>query len=311
MTYLVTGGAGFLGSQIVSELRRNGVADIFVPRSATYDLRTEDGVKSVLADASPRVIIHAAGLSGGIGANRDRPGEMFYDNAVMGIQLMEFARRGGIEKFVTVGTVCSYPRLTAAPFREAELWNGYPEETNAPYGIAKKALLVQGDAYRAQYGFNVIHLLLVNLYGPGDKFDLASSHVIAALIRRFIEAREGGAESVVLWGTGQASREFLYVDDAAAAIVAAALQYNGPAPVNVGSGAEITISRLAETVARLTRYTGRIEWDPTMPDGQPRRSLDTSRAAVEFGFRATTSLEQGLTATIEWYEANERRRVRG
>lgn len=310
MTYLVTGGAGFLGTRIVAELQHKGIEDIFVPRSADYDLRTEDGVRSVLADARPEVIIHAAGLSGGIGANRSRPGEMFYDNAVMGIQLLEFARRSGVEKFVTVGTVCSYPKHAPAPFREDELWTGYPEETNAPYGIAKKVLLVQGNAYRVQYGFNVVHLLLVNLYGPGDEFDPGSSHVVAALIRRFIEARDDGVESVVLWGTGQASREFLYVEDAATAIVAATLRYDGSAPVNVGSGTEITISRLAETVARLTGYSGRIEWDPSMPDGQPRRLLDVERAAAEFGFRAETTLEDGLAATIEWYRAAKKRHAR-
>jgi GDP-L-fucose synthase len=305
--YLVTGGAGFLGVRIVAELQRHGINDIFVPRSAAYDLRTEHGVRSALADARPQVIIHAAGLSGGIGANRARPGEMFYDNAVMGIQLIEFARRSGVEKFITVGTVCSYPKYAPAPFREDDLWAGYPEETNAPYGIAKKALLVQGNAYRAQYGFNVVHLLLVNLYGPGDKFDPGTSHVIPALIRRFIEARDDGVESVVLWGTGRASREFLFVDDAARAIVAASLRYDGSAPVNIGSGAEITISRLAEAIARLVGYSGRIDWDPTMPDGQPRRLLDVDRATAEFGFRAQTHLEVGLATTIEWYQAAKKR----
>jgi GDP-L-fucose synthase len=301
MRYLVTGGAGFLGARIVAELHANGVSDVFVPRSADYDLRTEHGIGAVLADARPEVVIHAAGLSGGIGANRSRPAEMFYDNAVMGIQMMEFARRSGVEKFVTVGTVCSYPKFAPAPFREQDLWMGYPEETNAAYGIAKKSLLVMGDAYRAQYGLNVIHLLLVNLYGPGDKFDPKDSHVIAALIRRFIEAADDGADSVVLWGTGEASREFIYVDDAATAIVGAALRYNGAAPVNIGSGSEITIRRLAETVAELVGYEGRIEWDPTMPDGQPKRLLDVERAATEFGFRAQTPLAVGLAATIDWY----------
>lgn len=306
--YLVTGGAGFLGSRIVAELHAIGMTEVFVPRSADYDLRTEHGVGSVLADARPQIVIHAAGLSGGIGANRSRPADMFYDNAIMGIQMMEHARRAGVEKFVTVGTVCSYPRNAPTPFREEDLWAGYPEDTNAAYGIAKKSLLVLGDAYRAQYGFNVIHLLLVNLYGPGDKFDVKGSHVIAALIRRFIEANEVEADSVVLWGTGQASREFIYVDDAAKAIVAAALRYDGAAPVNIGSGVEIKISELAEIVARLVGYRGRIEWDPSMPDGQPRRLLNVERAATEFGFLAETPLDVGLATTIEWYRETKKAR---
>lgn len=301
MRYLVTGGSGFLGARIVAELQRNGITDIFVPRSADYDLRTEHGVWTALADSRPQVVIHAAGLSGGIGANRSRPAEMFYENAIMGIQMMEFARRSDAEKFVTIGTVCSYPKMAPVPFKEEDLWMGYPEETNAAYGIAKKALLVMGDAYRAQYGFNAIHLLLVNLYGPHDRFDPKSSHVIAALIRRFIDATEEGAESVVLWGTGRASREFIYVDDAAKAIVTAALQYDGAAPINIGSGTEIEICRLAEMVADLVGFEGRIEWDSTMPDGQPRRLLDVGRAAAEFGFQAETSLASGLATTIEWY----------
>ena len=301
MRYLVTGGAGFLGGRIVAELQGNGITEVFVPRSADYDLRTERGVRNVLADARPQVIIHAAGLSGGIGANRARPAEMFYDNAMMGMQMMEGAHQSGVDKFVTVGSVCSYPKLAEAPFRETDLWLGYPEETNAAYGIAKKSLLVMGDAYRAQYGFNVIHLLLVNLYGPRDQFDPMTSHVIAALIRRFVDAADNGVESVLLWGTGRASREFLYVDDAAKAIVAAASRYDGAEPVNVGSGSEVKIKRLAEMVAEIVGYTGRIDWDTRMPDGQPRRLLDVERAALEFGFRAETPLEVGLTATIEWY----------
>ena len=301
MTYLVTGGAGFLGSRIVAELRRNGVSQVFVPRSAAYDLRTEDGVKSVLADARPRVIIHAAALAGGIGANRVRPGEMFYDNAVMGIQLMEFARRSGVEKFVTVGSVCSYPKFTPVPFREEDLWNGYPEETNAPYGLAKRMLLVQSQAYRAQYGFNAIYLVQVNLYGPGDNFDAVSSHVIPALIKKCVDANESGADHIDLWGTGSASREFLYVDDAAKAIVLAAERYDGPEPVNLGVGQEITIRQLATLIAELTGFTGELRWDPTKPDGQARRVLETSRARDRFGFKSSTSFDEGLRRTIEWY----------
>lgn len=301
MTYLVTGGAGFLGSQIVAELRRNGIGDVFVSRSAAYDLRTEDGVRSVLADARPRVIIHAAGLSGGIGANRMRPGQMFYDNAVMGIQLMEYARRSGVEKFVTVGSVCAYPKSTPVPFREEDLWNGYPEETNAPYGLAKRMLLVQSQAYRAQYGFNAIYLIQVNLYGPGDNFDPASSHVIPALIKKCFDATQCGADRIDLWGTGSASREFLYVDDAARGIVLASEHYNGAEPVNLGVGQEITIRELATLIAEITGFTGELRWDPTKPDGQPRRVLETSRARDRFGFAASTSLADGLRRTIEWY----------
>jgi GDP-L-fucose synthase len=301
MTYLVTGGAGFLGSRIVAELRRDGVSDIFVPRSAAYDLRTEDGVRSVFADARPRVVIHAAALAGGIGANRMRPGEMFYDNAVMGIQLMEHARRSGVEKFVTVGSVCAYPKFTPVPFREDDLWNGYPEETNAPYGLAKRMLLVQSQAYRAQYGFNAIYLIQVNLYGPGDNFDPASSHVIPALIKKLCDATESGADHIDLWGTGSASREFLYVDDAAKGIVLAAERYDGPEPVNLGVGREITIRELVTLVAELTGFSGELRWDPTKPDGQPRRVLDTTRARDLFGFTAQTSFDEGLRRTIEWY----------
>lgn len=301
MTYLVTGGAGFLGTRIVVELRRKGIQDIFVPRSAEYDLRSEDGVRAVLADARPRVVIHAAALAGGIGANRLRPGEMFYDNAIMGIQLMEHARRAGVEKFVTVGSVCAYPNLAPVPFREEDLWNGYPEETNAPYGLAKRMLLVQSQAYRAQYGFNAIYLVQVNLYGPGDNFDPVSSHVVPALIKKCFDAIESGADRIDLWGTGSASREFLYVDDAATGIVLAAERYNGAEPVNLGVGQEITVRELATLIAEITGFAGELQWDPTKPDGQPRRSLDTSRAREEFGFTAGTSLEEGLRHTIDWY----------
>lgn len=300
---LVTGGGGFLGRAVVARLAGAGVADVFVPRSAAYDLRTTDGIRAALADGRPEVVIHLAAVVGGIGANRENPGRFFYENAIMGIELMEQARRAGVAKYIQVGTVCSYPKHTPVPFREDDLWNGYPEETNAPYGIAKKMLLVQGQAYRAQYGFNVIHLIPVNLYGPGDNFDPASSHVIPALIKKCVDARESGAGHIDVWGTGAASREFLYVDDAAEGIVLAAERYDGGEPVNLGVGREITIRDLVETIARLTGFTGEIHWDPTKPDGQPRRALDASRALERFGFRARTPFEDGLRETITWYES--------
>ena len=300
---MVTGGNGFLGSAVVSRLRDAGATGIFVPRSSEYDLRTHDGIARVLADARPDLIIHLAAVVGGIGANRENPGRFFYENAIMGIELMEQARLSGVAKFVGIGTVCSYPKFTPVPFHEDDLWNGYPEETNAPYGLAKKMLLVQGQAYRAQYGFNAIHLLPVNLYGPGDNFDPASSHVIPALIRKCLEARDRGDSYIEVWGTGAASREFLYVDDAAQAIVLAAERYDDGDPVNLGVGAEITIRDLVELIARLTRYRGELRWDATKPDGQPRRALDTTRARERFGFAAGTSFETGLRRTIDWYEA--------
>jgi GDP-L-fucose synthase len=300
---MVTGGNGFLGSAVVSRLRDAGATGIFVPRSSEYDLRTHDGIARVLADARPDLIIHLAAVVGGIGANRENPGRFFYENAIMGIELMEQARLSGVAKFVGIGTVCSYPKFTPVPFHEDDLWNGYPEETNAPYGLAKKMLLVQGQAYRAQYGFNAIHLLPVNLYGPGDNFDPASSHVIPALIRKCLEARDRGDSYIEVWGTGAASREFLYVDDAAQAIVLAAERYDDGDPVNLGVGAEITIRDLVELIARLTRYGGELRWDATKPDGQPRRALDTTRARERFGFAAGTSFETGLRRTIDWYEA--------
>jgi GDP-L-fucose synthase len=298
----VTGGAGFLGQVVVRRLGSAGVADVFVPRSDDYDLRTADGVRRALADGRPEVVIHLAAVVGGIGANRENPGRFFYENAAMGIELMEQARRAGIAKFVQIGTVCSYPKLTPVPFREDDLWSGYPEETNAPYGLAKKMLLVQGQAYREQYGFDVIHLIPVNLYGPGDNFDPASSHVIPALIKKAVDARDRGEGHIEVWGTGSASREFLYVDDAAEGIVLAADRYDGAEPVNLGVGREITIRDLVQTIVRLTRFEGEIRWDPSKPDGQPRRALDTRRARERFGFVAQTSFEDGLRATIEWYE---------
>jgi len=301
---MVTGGAGFLGQAVVERLQAGGARSVFVPRSATYDLRTEGGVAKALADARPDLVIHLAAVVGGIGANRANPGRFFYDNAVMGIELMEQSRRAGVAKFVQIGTVCSYPKFTPVPFREDDLWNGYPEETNAPYGLAKKMLLVQGQAYRQQYGFDVVHLIPVNLYGPGDNFDPASSHVIPALIKKCVDARERHAGSIEVWGTGSASREFLFVADAAEGIVLAAERYDDPEPVNLGVGREITIRELVGTIARLTRFDGDIRWDPTKPDGQPRRALDTSRARAAFGFEAMTSFEEGLRRTIEWYVSN-------
>ena len=299
---MVTGGGGFLGSAVVARLRTAGATDVFVPRSQDYDLRTMDGVDRALAAGRPNLVIHLAAVVGGIGANLGNPGRFFYDNAIMGIQLMEAARLALVDKFVQIGTVCSYPKFTPVPFREEDLWNGYPEETNAPYGLAKKMLLVQAQAYRAQYGFDTIYLIPVNLYGPGDNVDPSNSHVIPALIRKCVEAREAGADHIDVWGTGAASREFLYVDDAAEGIVLAAERYDGAEPVNLGVGAEITIRDLVTLIARLTRFEGELRWETSKPDGQPRRVLDTSRARECFGFVAETSFEDGLRRSIEWYE---------
>ena len=303
---MVTGGGGFLGSRVVARLEAAGATDVFVPRSAAYDLRTHEGILRAMSDGHPDLIIHLAAVVGGIGANRENPGRFFYENAIMGIELMEQARLAGVAKFVGVGTVCSYPKFTPVPFHEDDLWNGYPEETNAPYGIAKKMLLVQGQAYREQYGFDAIHLVPVNLYGPGDNFDPASSHVIPALIKKCVDAREQGADQIEIWGTGSASREFLYVDDAAEGIVLASERYDGADPVNLGVGREITIRDLVGLIAALTEFQGEIRWDATKPDGQPRRALDTSRARDRFGFMATTSFEDGLRRTVEWYETTRR-----
>ncbi|QWK10869.1 MAG: GDP-L-fucose synthase [Thermoflexus hugenholtzii] len=298
---MVTGGAGFLGQYVVQELRARGCSDIFIPRSAQYDLRTPDGVKRAFDDSKAEVVFHLAAVVGGIGANRARPGTFFYDNLIMGILLMEEARKRGVEKFITVGTVCSYPKFTPIPFREEDLWNGYPEETNAPYGLAKKMLLVQGQAYRAQYGFNAIYLIPTNLYGPGDKFDLETSHVIPALIRKCVDAKEAGADEIVVWGDGSPTREFLYVADAAEGIVLAAERYDGEEPVNLGSGFEISIKELVEIIKELTGFKGRVRWDTSKPNGQPRRRLDTSKAERLFGFRAKTDFKEGLQRTIDWY----------
>ncbi len=299
---LVTGGGGFLGRAVVARLQVAGAREIFVPRSATYDLRSAAGIERALEDGRPDVIIHLAAVVGGIGANRENPGRFLYDNAIMGLQLIEAARQRGVAKFVTIGTVCAYPKFTPVPFHESDLWNGYPEETNAPYGLAKKMLLVQGQAYRQQYGFDVIYLVPVNLYGPGDNFDRRSSHVIPALIKKCIDARERGDAAIEVWGTGGASREFLYVDDAADGIVRATALYDGAEPVNLGVGAEITIRDLVQLITRLTGYQGEVHWDATKPDGQPRRSLDTTRARASFGFTAATPFEEGLRRTIDWYE---------
>jgi GDP-L-fucose synthase len=304
---MVTGGGGFLGQAVVARLADANPAEVFVPRSHDYDLRRRDGIERAMQDGHPDVIVHLAAVVGGIGANRDNPGRFFYENAIMGIELIEAARLAQIEKFVTIGTVCAYPKFTPVPFHEDALWDGYPEETNAPYGVAKKMLLVQGQAYRQQYGMNVIHLIPVNLYGPGDNFDPASSHVIPALIKKCVDARDGGATHIEVWGSGSASREFLYVDDAARGIVLGADRYDGPDPVNLGVGQEITIRDLVQVIARLTRFDGEIRWDPSKPDGQPRRALDTSRARELFGFVAGTSFEDGLRSTVEWYERTRAR----
>lgn len=298
---VVTGGAGFLGSFLVPMLEERG-AEIVIPRRRDYDLTEQADTRRLFIAAKPDIVIHLAAEVGGIGANRGNPGRFFYANMAMGLNMIEESRRSDLTKFVQVGTVCAYPKFTPVPFREEELWNGYPEETNAPYGIAKKSLLVMLQGYREQYGLNGIYLLPVNLYGPRDNFDLESSHVIPALIRKFIAARDEGRDEVEVWGTGAASREFLYVEDAARAILMATEQYDGPEPVNVGAGREVTIRELIETIGKLTGYTGSIVWDTTKPDGQPRRMLETSRARDWFGFEADVELEDGLATTIAWWE---------
>jgi GDP-L-fucose synthase len=299
---LVTGGSGFLGRHVVASLEKHGCRDVIVVRKAQHDLTREPDVKRLFEQTRPQVVIHLAAVVGGIGANRDNPGTFFYQNVMMGALTMEYARKVGVEKFVGVGTICEYPKVAPVPFLERDLWNGYPEETNAPYGIAKKMLLVQGQAYRQQYAFDAIHLLPVNLYGPHDNFDPASSHVIPALVRKCLEAVETDAGEVVCWGTGNATREFLYVEDCADAIVRATEQYDRSEPVNLGAGFEISIRDLAELIASLTGFKGRLTFDRTKPDGQPRRSLDVSRAKNSFGFAATTDFRTGLKRTIEWYK---------
>jgi GDP-L-fucose synthase len=300
----VTGGAGFLGSFVTERLRQRGAREIFVPTLENYDLVQGEAIERMLEVACPDVIIHLAANVGGIGANREHPADFFYDNLMMGVQLMHQAWQRGVKKFVAIGTVCAYPKITPVPFKEDDLWNGYPEETNAPYGLAKKMMLVQAQAYRQQYGFNTIYLLPVNLYGPRDNFNPNSSHVIPAIIRKVVEAQESGQDHVVLWGDGSATREFLYVEDAAEGILRAAEAYDGPDPVNLGSGNEISIKDLAALIGRLTGFKGRFTWDTSKPNGQPRRALDTTRAEQYFGFRAGTGFEEGLRRTIDWYRQN-------
>src|SRR5262245_15094376 len=297
----VTGGGGFLGQRVVARLHDSGCEDVFVVRKREYDLVRAEDVEKLYRDARPQVMIHLAAVVGGIGANRENPGRFFYENVMMGVQLMEGARQHSLEKFVQIGTVCAYPKFADVPFKEDDIWNGYPEETNAPYGIAKKALLVQAQCYRDQYGLNAIYLLPVNLYGPGDNFDPASSHVIPALIKKCVDAVESGRRAIEVWGTGNATREFLYVDDAAEGIVLAAEQYNGREPINLGTGREISLRDLASLIARETGFGGEIVWDTTKPDGQPRRALDVTRAALVLGFRARTEFVEGLRRTIAWY----------
>ena len=297
----VTGGAGFLGSYILAGLKARGASDVVAPSLKEFDLVQPEAVRKMLSQAQADLVLHLAANVGGIGANRARPAEFFHDNLLMGVQMLHESWKAGVKKFVAVGTVCAYPNFTPVPFREQDLWNGYPEETNAPYGLAKKMLLVQAQAYRAQYGFNAIHLIPVNLYGPRDNFDLATSHVIPALIRKCLDAQRAGQDTVVVWGDGTPTREFLFAEDAAEAILLAAERYDSAEPVNLGSGQEISILDLAREIARLVGFEGRIVWDTTRPNGQPRRALDVTRAREQFGFMAKTSLEDGLRRTVEWY----------
>lgn len=303
----MTGGAGFLGSRVVAKLQDRGCREIVVPRKKTCDLRDRAVIRQLLTSTQPTLVIHLAAIVGGIGANRAHPGQFFYENAIMGLELIEQARQCGVPKLVVAGTICAYPKFTPVPFKEDDLWNGYPEETNAPYGIAKKAHLVQLQAYRQEYGFNGIFLLPVNLYGPGDNFDPDSSHVIPALIKKCVDAREAGVPFIECWGSGQATREFLYVDDCAEGLLLAAERYDKPEPVNLGAGREISIRSLVEMIAKFTNFRGEIRWDTTKPDGQPRRCLNTSRAERGFGFRAQTPFEDGLRRTIAWYEEQRAR----
>ncbi len=302
----VTGGAGFLGSFVLDGLKQRGASEIFIPHIEEYDLVNQQDIQRMLDASQPDIIIHLAALAGGIGANRARPADFFYINLMMGVQLMHEAWKRQVKKFVAIGTVCAYPKFTPVPFREENLWGGYPEETNAPYGLAKKMLLVQAQAYRQQYGFNAIYLLPVNLYGPRDNFNLETSHVIPALIRKCIEAQEHGDKEVVLWGDGSPTREFLYAGDAADGILAATEFYNGIEPINIGSGQEISIKELAELIAHLTGFAGKLVWDTNQPNGQPRRALDTNRATAYFGWNARVPFEEGLRQTIAWYRQNRK-----
>ena len=302
---VVTGGAGFLGSFVVDKLRARGCQTIIVPRSAEYDLRDRDAIVRLYETARPDLVLHLAAVVGGIGANQENPGRFFYDNAIMGIQLIEIARQMGVQKFVATGTICAYPKFTPIPFREDDLWNGYPEETNAPYGLAKKMMLTQLQAYRAQYGFEGIFLLPVNLYGPRDNFDLHTSHVIPALIRKCAEAKAAGRSEIVLWGDGTPTREFLYVEDAAEGLLLAAECYDGDLPINLGTGEEIAIANLATVIADEVGFEGKIIWDSSKPNGQPRRCLDVTRAKELFGFEAAHDLRQGLSKTVAWFKEND------
>jgi GDP-L-fucose synthase len=302
---IVTGGAGFLGSYVVEKLKERGGNNIFVPLVEDYDLTKEKNIIKLYQDYPADIVIHLAAVVGGIGANRENPGKFFYDNLVMGAMLMEYARQFKVDKFIAIGTICAYPKFTPVPFKEEDLWNGYPEETNAPYGLAKKMMLVQSQAYRAQYVFNSIFLLPLNLYGPRDNFNPKNSHVIPALIRKFMEAADQSKDAVVVWGTGKPTRGFLYVEDAAEGILLAAEKYNKSDPVNLGTDLEIAIKHLAELIAKLTGFKGRITWDTSKPDGQPRRRLDTTRAEKEFGFKSRMDFEEGLKRTIEWYKENK------
>jgi GDP-L-fucose synthase len=298
---MVTGGSGFLGHHVLAALAAHGYQNVAAPRHADYDLTNRDEIVAAIHDLRPDAILHLAAVVGGIGANQERPGEFFYQNLIMGTELMEQARIGGVQKFVAIGTICAYPKFTPVPFKEEDLWVGYPEETNAPYGLAKKMLLVQAQAYRQQFGFNAVYLLPTNLYGPGDNFDPRSSHVIPALIRKCVEAVDRGDQAIDVWGTGRATREFLYARDCAEGIVAALERYDGQEPVNLGSGEEISIGDLVHLIAEVTGFTGEIRFDPSKPDGQPRRKVDAGRALAEFGWQSTTSFPDGLRATVDWY----------